>query len=74
MPAGVLPADALQTSRSIEGGAENTGGAGGGFEGGFDEYGGIDPSMDPELAMAIRVSTEEARAREEARVALPLIM
>ena len=24
--------------------------------------------MDPELAMAIRMSTEEARAREEARV------
>ncbi len=34
----------------------------------FDMYGGIDPSLDPELAMAIRVSTEEARANEEARV------
>ena len=34
----------------------------------FAEYGGIDPSLDPELAMAIRVSTEEARAQEEARV------
>ena len=31
-------------------------------------YGGIDPTLDPELAMAIRVSTEEARANEEARV------
>lgn len=31
-------------------------------------YGGIDPSMDPELAMAIRISTEEARAQEESRV------
>jgi hypothetical protein len=44
-------------------------GAGAGASGGgFDEYGGIDPSMDPELAMAIRASTEEARAQEEARV------
>jgi 26S proteasome regulatory subunit N10 len=43
-------------------------GAAMGGGGAFDEYGGIDPSMDPELAMAIRVSTEEARAREEARV------
>ena len=43
-------------------------GATGGVGGEFDEYGGIDPSLDPELAMAIRVSTEEARAREEARV------
>jgi hypothetical protein len=36
--------------------------------GAFDDYGGVDPSMDPELAMAIRASTEEARAQEEARV------
>ena len=42
-------------------------GAGAGGEN-FDLYGGIDPSLDPELAMAIRVSTEEARAQEEARV------
>ena len=41
-------------------------GMGGG--GAFDDYGGVDPSMDPELAMAIRASTEEARAQEEARV------
>ena len=33
-------------------------------------YDGFDPAMDPELAMAIRVSTEEARAHEEARVKL----
>lgn len=45
------------------------GAAGAGSAGGdnFDMYGGIDPSMDPELAMAIRASTEEARAQEEAR-------
>lgn len=52
-------------------GADGMGGAGGGMGGdgdNFDMYGGIDPSMDPELAMAIRASTEEARAQEEARV------
>ena len=55
------------TSFGSMGGPE---GASGGISGGgnFDDYGGIDPSLDPELAMAIRASTEEARAREEARV------
>ncbi len=55
-----------------DGGAAMMGAAGGTGAGGggdnFDMYGGIDPSMDPELAMAIRVSTEEARAEEEARM------
>lgn len=40
----------------------------GGGDGGFDMYNGIDPAMDPELAMAIRISTEEARAQDEARL------
>lgn len=42
-------------------------GTGGGVGGGdaFAEYGGVDPSMDPELAMALRVSMEEERARQE---------
>jgi 26S proteasome regulatory subunit N10 len=44
------------------------GGGGGGGDGDFDIYGGIDPNLDPELAMAIRVSQEEARAQEEARL------
>ena len=35
---------------------------------GADDFGNIDPSLEPELAMALRVSAEEARAREEARV------
>lgn len=30
----------------------------------FAEYGGIDPSLDPELAMALRISLEEERARQ----------
>lgn len=44
------------------------GGGGAGGDGDFDIYGGIDPNLDPELAMAIRVSQEEARAQEEARL------
>lgn len=68
VPPGVQPADALQSSNLMESrrNANQT------SSGDFDDYGGIDPSMDPELAMAIRVSTEEARAREEARVLLNL--
>jgi 26S proteasome regulatory subunit N10 len=42
--------------------------AGGAGAGDFEMTGGIDPTLDPELAMAIRVSMEEARAKEEARV------
>jgi 26S proteasome regulatory subunit N10 len=33
--------------------------------GAFAEFGGIDPNMDPELAMALRISMEEERARQE---------
>jgi len=43
------------------------GGASGNFGGGdFDAYGGIDPSMDPELAMVLKMSMEEERARQDA--------
>merc|ERR1711957_658136 len=31
----------------------------------FADFGGVDPNMDPELAMALRVSMEEERARQE---------
>ena len=53
------------------GGAADAGaGAGGAGLGGaapsrFAEYGGIDPNMDPELAMALRISLEEERARQQ---------
>ena len=45
----------------------------GGGGGGFAEYGGVDPAADPELAMAMRVSMEEARAaaRDPAAAATP---
>jgi 26S proteasome regulatory subunit N10 len=71
IPAGVSPCDAILSS-PILGGDVNSGmapGGGGNADqgGGFEDYGGFDPEMDPELAMAIRVSTEEARAAEESR-------
>mmetsp|Transcript_27605 Transcript_27605/g.64810 ORF Transcript_27605/g.64810 Transcript_27605/m.64810 type:complete len:467 (+) Transcript_27605:255-1655(+) len=40
-------------------------GAGGGGANAFADFGGVDPNMDPELAMALRVSMEEERARQE---------
>ena len=64
IPAGVLPSDVLITSPIVTG--EEGGGAGGASSGGmFAEYGGVDPNLDPELALALRVSMEEARAEAE---------
>eukprot|EP00578_Thalassiosira_sp_NH16_P009311 CAMPEP_0181121778 /NCGR_PEP_ID=MMETSP1071-20121207/24932_1 /TAXON_ID=35127 /ORGANISM="Thalassiosira sp., Strain NH16" /LENGTH=435 /DNA_ID=CAMNT_0023206645 /DNA_START=125 /DNA_END=1433 /DNA_ORIENTATION=- len=70
IPAGVLPSDVLVTSPILaeteEAAAAGGAGAGGGAGGdGFADFGGVDPSMDPELAMALRVSMEEERARQE---------
>jgi 26S proteasome regulatory subunit N10 len=75
IPAGVLPSDVLASSPIVHGG---TGGSafaasaaaaaatgGGDMGGGFADFGGVDPNMDPELAMALRVSMEEERARQE---------
>jgi len=75
IPSGVLPSDVLASSPIVHGGAGGsafaasaaaaaaTGDMGGG--GGFADFGGVDPNMDPELAMALRVSMEEERARQE---------
>jgi len=78
IPPGILPSDVLVASPIVNGGnaapgggadfppaggAAVTGGGGGGDE--FAEYGGVNPNMDPELAMALRVSMEEERARQE---------
>lgn len=41
------------------------GGGAGGAEGGDDFEFGIDPSVDPELALALRMSLEEDKARQE---------
>ena len=69
IPEGVLPSDVLVSSPVVHGGAAGVGGAGNpvGGDGGdaFADFGGVDPNMDPELAMALRVSMEEERARQE---------
>jgi 26S proteasome regulatory subunit N10 len=76
IPAGVLPSDVLASSPIVHGdgggsafaasAAASGAGAGGGADfGGFADFGGVDPNMDPELAMALRVSMEEERARQE---------
>jgi 26S proteasome regulatory subunit N10 len=70
VPGGVSPTSALQSSPLMpdQHGMSSMGGSGGGGGDGFDYYGGIDPANDPEMAMAIRISQEEARAQEEARL------
>merc|ERR1712176_284807 len=74
IPAGVLPSDVLLSSpivsgsgggSAVGGGASELNQISGGGGGGFADYGGVDPNMDPELAMALRVSMEEERARQE---------
>ncbi|KAG2770968.1 hypothetical protein JG687_00013728 [Phytophthora cactorum] len=69
VPAGVLPSDVLVSSPVLhgdDGAAAAAASSGGGGSDAFAEYGGVDPSMDPELALALRVSMEEERARQEA--------
>jgi len=70
VPAGSSVVTTLASSPILHSGAAFTSMSGAGGAGGedFDMYGGVDPNLDPELAMAIRVSQEEARAQEEARV------
>ena len=83
VPPGVLPSDALISSPVFQQGgggggddgglaaamaASVAGGTGGGGGDPFADYGGIDPSLDPELAMAIRISAEEARSQAQSRV------
>jgi len=74
IPPGVLPSDVLVSSPIVAGagagmaaayGASGLGADGAAGADAFAEYGGVDPNMDPELAMALRVSMEEERARQE---------
>ena len=73
IPPGVLPSDVLANSPILGAGGAFAGqaavamasGGGDGGDGGFTDFGGIDPNMDPELAMALRISMEEERARQE---------
>ncbi|KAF9633676.1 von Willebrand factor type A [Lasiodiplodia theobromae] len=69
-PSSNLLSDAIVTTPIIGGEAAPGGGAGGagaqGGEGGGQEWEfGVDPSMDPELALALRMSYEEEKARQE---------
>lgn len=68
-PSSNLLSDSLVTT-PILGGDASSGGAGGGEgaggeSGGGDFEFGVDPSVDPELAMALRMSYEEEKARQE---------
>lgn len=71
-PSANLLSDSLITTPIVGGeGASNTGGdsssggGGGGPSGGNDFEFGVDPSVDPELALALRMSFEEEKARQE---------
>ena len=64
IPEGVPPSDALMSSSILTGVA---GGAGGAGAGQFAQYGGVNPELDPELAMTIAASLEQARQTTEAR-------
>ncbi|KAL0254380.1 proteasome regulatory particle base subunit rpn10 [Diplodia seriata] len=69
-PSANLLSDAIVTTPIIGGEAAPSGGAGAGAaqggEGGGQEWEfGVDPSMDPELALALRMSYEEEKARQE---------
>jgi 26S proteasome regulatory subunit N10 len=62
---GAFAASAAAAAMGSMAGGGGAGGGGGGGDGGFAEFGGVDPNMDPELAMALRISMEEERARQE---------
>lgn len=67
----VLGAGAFAASAAMAamGAAAGVGAVAGGGVGGpgldFADFGGVDPNLDPELAMALRVSMEEERHRQE---------
>eukprot|EP01116_Phalansterium_solitarium_P017369 TRINITY_DN425_c0_g6_i1.p1 TRINITY_DN425_c0_g6~~TRINITY_DN425_c0_g6_i1.p1 ORF type:complete len:392 (-),score=145.24 TRINITY_DN425_c0_g6_i1:190-1365(-) len=72
VPAGPhVLSDILISSPIISGdeGAAAAGAAAAGGGGGFSAYGGVDPNLDPELALAIKMSMDEERARQEAAAA-----
>ncbi len=75
VPAGTILSDMLFGSPIFhpEGmagyGGGATGGAAGAEGGGGDGFDFVDPNIDPELALALRVSLEEERARQSAAAA-----
>jgi len=63
----VLIASPIINEMADMGGAANVGGGGAPgmpAQSQFADYGGIDPNLDPELAMALRISMEEEKARQ----------
>ncbi len=55
----------INEDMDVGGGAAVAGsGAGVPAQSQFQDYGGVDPNLDPELAMALRISLEEERARQ----------
>ena len=56
--------DILFTSPIL--GGDDAGATGAAGAGQFSEYGGINPDLDPDLAMALKVSMEEAKAKQKA--------
>lgn len=58
-------ADLVLTSSIMAGGGGGAGGVGAAGAGGVSHPGGVDPEMDPEMAMAIRMSMEEERLRQQ---------
>ena len=61
---GTIASDVIRQS-AIVGGSSSSGAGGSGGDN-FAEFGGIDPNLDPELMMALRVSMEEARQQANA--------
>lgn len=55
-----------ENAAAASAGGSGGGSGGGGFGGDFDGLD-VDPSVDPELALALRMSMEEERARQERR-------
>ena len=69
MPPGPVLSDVLIGSPIFQGEGGDFGG--GGAEGGAAPFEfGVDPNMDPELALALRVSLEEERARQNTTVSV----
>jgi hypothetical protein len=69
VPPGLSPTDVILSSPIMQD-SPHLGGFGGGTTGGgaADDFGGIDPSLDPDLALALRLSAEESRAQQESGV------
>lgn len=61
--------DMLISTPIIAGEQGGAGGFGGSSGGGNDYEFGVDPNLDPELALALRISMEEEKARQEAEAA-----